>query len=252
MVTVFSNTPRSGIGAAFAVGLDDGTLRYSTSLGPIEAVAGVGGGEFLIGLRVMGRFPQCIAGEMERCTIVGGAAGTMSCGTEIFASLNYGTTRRPCRSFDWNREGASSLAKHCRAITHRGPSSMTTESASFAALGPCSPGRTSLSRANPPARIRRWLVRDRGCEACGMPLCRPDSPPVECRPVCMWATSRICCALTRDGHRGKSATAARVPTASRPREMITPITEITSGAGRTDVGRGQEPNGYESFRWSGY
>ena len=39
LLVVFGNIPRTGIGTAYVVALDSGTLRHSTRRGPIQKVA---------------------------------------------------------------------------------------------------------------------------------------------------------------------------------------------------------------------
>jgi hypothetical protein len=49
VLVCFSEIPQSGIGFGYAVSLADGALRFTTQLGPIQEVAALGGGAFLVG-----------------------------------------------------------------------------------------------------------------------------------------------------------------------------------------------------------
>lgn len=56
VLVVFANTPSSGIGIGYVAALDGGTVRYCTRRGPIQEVAGLGDGEFLVGYQGYGEF----------------------------------------------------------------------------------------------------------------------------------------------------------------------------------------------------
>jgi hypothetical protein len=56
VLAVFRDMPRSGIGMAYVVSVDDGAFRYSTEMGPIQEVAALDGGEFLAGYEGYGAF----------------------------------------------------------------------------------------------------------------------------------------------------------------------------------------------------
>ena len=56
LLVVFGDITRTGIGMAYVVALDSGTLRHSTRRGPIQKVAGLGNGEFLVGYQGYGAF----------------------------------------------------------------------------------------------------------------------------------------------------------------------------------------------------
>lgn len=56
VLACFSDMPRSGIGFGYAVSLADGSLRFTTQMGPIKEAASVGEGEFLVGYQGYGAF----------------------------------------------------------------------------------------------------------------------------------------------------------------------------------------------------
>ncbi len=56
VLVVFNNMPRTGIGIGYVAALDRGTVRYCTRRGPIQEVAGLGGGQFLVGYQGYGEF----------------------------------------------------------------------------------------------------------------------------------------------------------------------------------------------------
>ncbi len=56
VLACFSEMPRSGIGFGYVVSLTDGSLRFTTSKGPISKVAALGGGAFLVGYQGYGAF----------------------------------------------------------------------------------------------------------------------------------------------------------------------------------------------------
>jgi hypothetical protein len=54
VLVVFANMPRTGIGMGYVAALDGGTVRYCTRRGPLQEVAGLGDGEFLVGYQGYG------------------------------------------------------------------------------------------------------------------------------------------------------------------------------------------------------
>ncbi|MCP3916129.1 MAG: hypothetical protein GY711_11285, partial [bacterium] len=56
VLACFSEMPRSGIGYGYVLSLADGTLRFTTQVGPITEVAPFGDGEFLVGYQGYGAF----------------------------------------------------------------------------------------------------------------------------------------------------------------------------------------------------
>lgn len=56
VLAVFRDMPRSGIGMGYVVSVDDGGARYTTKMGPIDQVAALEGGEFLVGYQGYGAF----------------------------------------------------------------------------------------------------------------------------------------------------------------------------------------------------
>jgi hypothetical protein len=49
VLVVYMDVPRSGLGMGYVVSADDGAFRYATEMGPIDQMAALSGGEFLVG-----------------------------------------------------------------------------------------------------------------------------------------------------------------------------------------------------------